>query len=56
MGEEMAETRSAVEELWALLDEGQRQALINAVARAASSGATAKDLQEWLDSCLYGVE
>ncbi|HYD29506.1 MAG TPA: hypothetical protein VEB64_01400 [Azospirillaceae bacterium] len=56
MTEEMVKARSAVEELWGLLEEGPRQALVNAMARAVTAGATVRDLQEWLDSCLYGTE
>ena len=56
MSEDLENARAAVRGLWEQLDETQQQLLVNAVARAVAAEASAKDLQEWLDLCLFGSE
>lgn len=56
MSDDLDNARAAVRNLWEQLDEMQQQLLVNTVARAVAAEATAKDLQEWLDLCLFGSE
>lgn len=53
MGDEKTLAQAAVVDLWNQLDEMQRQSLITLVARAVAAGATAQDVQEWLDTLMY---